>query len=97
MREANIEQARELLVGQPKKIRGHEGKPCSGLRCIESHHLGSINPPTFTGADRIWGTTATGWLCGEWDLHAERYTRLAGLFPAPDGGVISEEYPELLS
>src|SRR6185312_2211376 len=32
-----VEQVKELLVGQPKKIRGHGDMKCGPLRCIEIH------------------------------------------------------------
>ncbi len=59
---------------------------------MEVHRLGVINPPTFTGADYLWGTGAAGSLMADWDIHGERYVRVYGLFPDSNGGVISEDY-----
>lgn len=93
---AILEQVKDLLVGQPKKIRGHGDMECGPLRCIEIHALGGIGPHSFSGDTPLWGTSAPGMLMGEWNLHDEKYDRLWGSFPGPNG-TITEDYPEALS
>jgi|ERR1700692_147846 len=89
-----LTQAR-LLVREPHKIRGHEGMEC-GLQCLEQHLLGVLNRPTFTGVDVMWGPRACGNLYGAWDLHANRYVRLTGSFPAPEGGLFTVDLSDAL-
>jgi hypothetical protein len=82
-----LEQARKLLVGQPKHIRGcHRGEVCPG-RCVEMHNIGGLNTPTYTGADYVWGPQAAGTLYGEWNIHDGRYDHVHGYFPGPNGGI----------
>jgi hypothetical protein len=93
---SNLEQARAIFSPTPKKIRGCDGK-CSGVRCIEIHNLGTLNPPTFTGADYCWGPEAAGSLMGEWDIHGERYTRVYGYFSGgPFANGIVEDYTDAI-
>ena len=80
----------------PKKVRGCDGN-CKGLRCQEVHHLGTINRPTFTGEDYLWGTQAAGALMAGWDIHNEKYVRVYGYFSnGPFDNGISEDYTEAL-
>lgn len=71
---------------------------CQQMRCVEVHHLGTINPPTFTGDDYIWGTQASGALMGVWNFHRHGYDRLYVYFSGgPCSNGISEDYSELLN
>lgn len=93
----NLEQARAIFNPVPRKIRGCDGSRCSGLACHEVHHLGTINQPTFTGEDYLWGTKAAGSLMGVWDIHNEKYVRVYAHFPGPPGlGGVSEDYTEAI-
>lgn len=93
---SNLEQARAIFNPVPKKVRGCNGE-CKGLRCIDIHHLGTINPPTFTGDDYCWGPQGAGKLMGEWDIHGERYTRVYGYFSGgPWSNGTFEDYSEIL-
>lgn len=77
-----LSQVSPLFEGQPKRIRGHGEIPC-GRRCYEIHLLGTVNAPTWTGADVIWGPEAAGSLYAEWNLHKNRYDRAWVSFPMP--------------
>lgn len=87
----NLEQARAIFNPVPKKIRGCDGTDC-GLRCYEMHHLGTINPPTFSGDDYLSGPQSSGSLMAEWDIHEKKYTRVYGYFSSPFGRGTSEDY-----
>lgn len=83
---ALVAQARALLVGQPKKIRGPAHPitgQCQQFRCYEIHCLGALNPSRWTGDEPIWGPGAPGMLLAEWNFHAHRYDRVWGSFPMP--------------
>ena len=82
----------------PKKVRGCDGTKCGPLSCREVHHLGTINRPTFTGDDYIWGTQAAGALMAVWDIHDEKYVEVYGYFSGgPWSNGISEDYSEILA
>ena len=96
----NLEQARAIFNPEPKKI-GMQQHPvtgmCQQMRCVEVHHLGTINRPTFTGEDYLWGTQSAGSLMGVWNFHRHGYDRLYGYFHGPPGqGGTSEDYSEIL-
>lgn len=94
---SNLEQARAIFNPVPKKIRGCDGTRCQGNYCAEVHHLGTINPPTFTGEDYLGGLQASGSLMAVWNIHEQKYMRVYGYFPDGPGRGISEDYSELLS
>ena len=93
-----VEQARALLVGQPKKTGPKHERTvhCNFRRCFEPHNLGGLNGGQFKDTDPLWGTTASGWLCGQWNIHRKKYEKLTGMFPGPDG-VITEDLSEALA
>ena len=89
----NLEQARAMFDPKPKKIRGCDGTHCGPLCCQEVHHIGTINRPTFTGEDYMWGTQASGALMAVWDIHNEKYVRVYAYFSGgPWANGISEDY-----
>lgn len=96
----NIEQAKALLDAANERkliIPKHEcTDECAPLGCYRPLLFGTINPPTFTGKDIMWGTKAAGSLIGNWDYRSGRLVSLEGHFPGPEGRIITESYSELL-
>jgi hypothetical protein len=90
-----IDQARKIMVGQPKTIRGvcdtrfcNQGR---SIRCSEVHNLGGVGAPTFSDQDAItWKTggvpeSAHGVLTAMWDIHAKRYAHVYAYFVRVNG------------
>jgi hypothetical protein len=74
-----IEAVRALLVGMPKKIRGHADGPCVGDRCLEIHFIGSLGKRFYFQDDTIAGEGALINVYGDWNLHACAYDAVYGL------------------
>jgi len=79
-------QARALIAengSPPRNIGKHRTLECGGMRCMEMHVLGCLNPPAMTGEDYISGPLSAGVLYGKWEIHTARYADVFGSFPAP--------------
>lgn len=89
-----LAQARKLFNPVPKKVgEASHPTPC-GWRCYEPHLLGTLNPPTYSGTDVLWGFRGPGSLVAEWNLHEQKYERVYGYFSTgPEARGVIVDFP----